>query len=88
MLTIQDKEEKEFILNNMQRKNHFWIGLQFSHITKKWNWVDGSLLDEMLLSLPVFEDKKACGAFKSEETRPEMCSDAFQWICEKEATVI
>ncbi|XP_053144146.1 killer cell lectin-like receptor subfamily B member 1 isoform X2 [Hemicordylus capensis] len=88
MLMIQDLEEKEVTRTIIQGTSRFWTGLHFSASRKQWIWVDDSLFDQTLFSLPLRADGTQCGAFKDDQIRLELCSDEFKWICEKEAVLI
>ncbi|XP_054832442.1 killer cell lectin-like receptor subfamily F member 1 [Eublepharis macularius] len=83
LLVVLDLNEMEFIQNITEENYPVWIGLNFTSLVKNWTWVDHSVLNHSLFSLPLPTAGISCGIVKGKQVRSEMCSAEFRWICEK-----
>ncbi|KAF7235016.1 Killer cell lectin-like receptor subfamily F member 1, partial [Varanus komodoensis] len=77
MLVFQDREEMEFIHSILQEKYPVWIGVNITSPRKTWTWVDGSALNQTLISLPLPGNAASCGIIKGDKVRSEMCTAEF-----------
>ncbi|XP_067424101.1 killer cell lectin-like receptor subfamily F member 1 [Emydura macquarii macquarii] len=88
MVVIQEKHEMEFIGNSIQGKYYNWIGLSASWPGRKWTWVDGSSLNQLLFPVKGSAEENSCGVIKGSQIQSETCNGEHRWICQKDAILI
>nr|XP_048690889.1 killer cell lectin-like receptor subfamily B member 1B allele C isoform X1 [Caretta caretta] len=84
LLVIRDPKELEFLKDLTQGSRLFWIGLSVSSPEKAWTWLDGSRLDQTLLPVSGPAEGNSCGVVKENQIGSDICSSAFQSICQRD----
>nr|XP_042717114.1 uncharacterized protein LOC101942300 [Chrysemys picta bellii] len=79
---------QEFTQNITGNQNPVWIGLNITSPGKKWTWVDGSPLNQMLFTVSGPAEENSCAAVKKNQIKSEICITHYKWICQKEAVRI
>ncbi|XP_044839154.1 killer cell lectin-like receptor subfamily B member 1 [Mauremys mutica] len=85
LLVIRDREELESLEHLTHGPNQFWVGLSVPSPEKAWTWLDGSRLDQTQLPLSGPAEENSCGVVNRNRIRSDICSSAFQWICQRDA---
>ncbi|CAM4668403.1 unnamed protein product, partial [Caretta caretta] len=85
LLVIRDHKELEFLKDLTQGSRLFWIGLSVSSPEKAWTWLDGSRLDQTLFPVSGPADGNSCGVVNENQIGSDICSSAFQSICQRDA---
>ncbi|XP_043384970.1 killer cell lectin-like receptor subfamily B member 1 isoform X2 [Chelonia mydas] len=85
LLVIRDPEELEFLKDLTQGSRLFWIGLSISSLEKGWTWLDGSRLNQTLLPVSGRTEGNSCGVVNENQICSDICSSAFQSICQRDA---
>lgn len=85
MLVVKDQAQLNFVRRTMNQSNLVWLGLFHACPSKKWTWVNGSLLNSDWFQVTGDNEEGSCGATKKTSIYSESCLVAANWICEKEA---
>ncbi|KAG8130269.1 hypothetical protein E2320_017010 [Naja naja] len=72
---------QEFVINKTAMANYF-IGLVYSELTKKWEWIDQREHNMIIFPIKAAMDKE-CAAIRAGVVSPVSCYDEYNWICEK-----
>ncbi|XP_025068217.1 killer cell lectin-like receptor subfamily B member 1B allele C isoform X2 [Alligator sinensis] len=85
MLVAPHLDEMELVHNVTQGQYPVWIGVRVVSPMEEWVWVNGSTLDQDLFPLPGPADGNSCGMLKGDQTKSEVCTAEFKWVCWKES---
>ncbi|XP_048008546.1 C-type lectin domain family 17, member A-like [Megalobrama amblycephala] len=85
LIIINNKEERDFVEKNIDRRTLFWIGLTDIDEEGSWKWVDGSTPTFWFwrTNEPNGQRGENCAVVHSTIWADYRCSNAYPWICEK-----